>query len=294
MAKTAIEWTDKVWNPVTGCTKVSQGCKNCYAETIAGRFWAKQYPKNEDGSDRQFTNVRLHPERLDQPLKWKKPQKVFVNSMSDLFHKNVPFEFIAYVYGFMAVCPQHTFQVLTKRPERMLEFYEWSRSRYTWVEQPLDNVWVGVSVEDQANDWRIEYLLDTPAAVRFVSYEPALGPLDLNVKHALPCPCCKDTGWGKYRVRDLITGRSEIASGYDAVCDDCGASGVGAPRVDWVIAGCESGPKARPAELDWFRSLRDQCQAAGVPFFLKQMMVDGKMKKYPELDGKTWKEFPNA
>jgi protein gp37 len=288
---TKIEWTDEAWNPVTGCNKVSQGCKYCYAETIANRFWGA----------RKFTDVRCHPERLDKPLHWKKPRRIFVNSMSDLFHPDVPFEFILHVFEVTVNAKQHTFQILTKRPERMVEFFKWldepqnepAGAIFTtgW---PVPNVWLGVSVEDQSNDWRIEYLLDTPAAVRFVSYEPALGPLDLNVKHALPCPCCKDSGWGKYRVRDLITGRSEIASGYDAVCDDCGASGVGAPRIDWVIAGCESGPKARPAELDWFRSLRDQCVDAGVPFFLKQMVVDGKLTKMPELDGRVWDELPGG
>lgn len=191
---TSIEWTDDVWNPVTGCTKVSRGCKNCYAETWAGR-------RIGQWKDRPFTDVRCHPERLDQPLRWRKSRRVFVNSMSDLFHEDVPDEFIDKVFGVMALAPLHTFQVLTKRPERA-RAYLTARNDPTGVlpirrassefmaaaghptepwSMPLANVWLGVSVEDQATaDERIPLLLDTPAAVRFVSYEPALGPVDFG------------------------------------------------------------------------------------------------------------------
>jgi protein gp37 len=241
MANSSIEWTDKVWNPVTGCTKVSQGCKHCYAEGIAGRFFAKQYPPNADGSPRKFTDVRCHEERLDAPLHWRKPARIFVNSMSDLFHPDVPVEFIDRVFAMMALSPQHTFQVLTKRPQRMREFFA-GAGRGGGV----FNAWLGVSVEDQATaDARIPLLLQTPAAVRWISYEPALGPLD--VQQALT-----------YRRRDIPDG------------DDGGRFLAGIQGVDWVVCGGESGPHARPMHPDWARSMRDQCQAAGVPFFFKQ------------------------
>ena len=189
MASSKIEWTDETWNPVSGCEKVSEGCRNCYAETIAHRFWG----------DRPFTEVRCHPERLDAPVHWKKPRRVFVNSMSDLFHEDVPDEFIDKVFAVMALTPQHTYQVLTKRPERMrlycsgtdrpskvakaidvleqarniIECRQWVvETALTW---PLPNCWKGVSIEDQHTaDKRIPILLRTPAAVRWISAEPLL------------------------------------------------------------------------------------------------------------------------
>lgn len=264
MTKTSIEWADEVWNPVTGCNKVSQGCKHCYAETIANRFWATQYPPNEDGSPRKFTDVRVHPERLDDPLKWRKPRRVFVNSMSDLFHDDVPDSFIADVWFAMMQANKHTYMILTKRARRMAEVVQ---SLYPGESQPHANcrhIWLGVSVEDQATaDERIPLLLQTPAAVRFVSYEPALGPVDLNKKELI----CEAWSRGGYTIGTYL---------------------------DWVIMGGESGPGARPMHPDWARSVRDQCQAAGVPFFLKQMYVNGELAKMPELDGKVWDEFPEA
>jgi protein gp37 len=155
-----IEWTEMTWNPVTGCTKVSQGCKHCYAERLANRFWG----------ERKFTDVMVHPERLDQPMKWRKPRTIFVNSMSDLFQEEVPSSFIRSVFEVMASCPQHSFQVLTKRAARLAKL---SR-QLTWPE----NVWMGVSVEDERNVGRIEYLRRVPARVRFLSLEPLIGPLD--------------------------------------------------------------------------------------------------------------------
>lgn len=168
-----IEWTDKTWNPVTGCTKVSQGCKHCYAERLYERFHGK-------GS---FKNVTCHQDRLSQPLKWRKPAMVFVNSMSDLFHEDVPFDFIVEVFHIMSKCPQHTFQVLTKRADRMMEFMcEWIPNPYGTPFEPLPNVWFGVSVEDQkAANERIPFLKQVPAVVRFLSCEPLLGPLLLNM-----------------------------------------------------------------------------------------------------------------
>jgi len=284
MAKTSIEWATDSWNPTTGCTKVSQGCKHCYAETIANRFWAKQYPPNEDGSPRKFTDVRVHPECLEDPLKWRKPRRVFVNSMSDLFHEDMPLEFILRVWITMAEASRHTFLILTKRPDRMNRFVnEWLPGAFglatmslKLLDKPLPNVWLGVSVEDQKTaDERIPILLQTPAAVRFVSYEPALGPVDFKLG---PYPPCKHVGCYHH---------------ISHPCEGCGRK-LGRLPLDWIIMGGESGPDARPMHPDWARSVRDQCQAAGVPFFFKQMMIDGKLIKMPELDGKAWKEFPDA
>jgi protein gp37 len=247
MTKTTIEWCDEVWNPVTGCQKVSAGCKNCYAERIASRFWGA----------RKFTDVMIHPERLDAPKRWKKPHRVFVNSMSDLFHPTVPFDFIGDVYDEMICHPKHTFIVLTKRPQRMLEFSNW----YGLMPEAT-NVWLGVSVENQqAADERIPLLLQTPAAVRFVSVEPMLGPVNL----------------GNFLCKDYSEGRLTLGR-----------------YLDWVIAGCESGPGARPFSMDWARDLRDQCVSANVPFFFKQGRVNGEIVKMPELDGQTWAQYPEA
>jgi protein gp37 len=247
MTKTKIDWADEVWNPTTGCRKVSEGCRNCYAERIASRFWG----------ERKFTDVRCHPERLDQPLRWKKPRRVFVDSMSDLFHEDVPDDFIVTVWMRMISCPQHTFIILTKRPKRMAKLVP--QIFYNLIEDQVNiqhNVWLGVSVEDQKTaDERIPWLLKTPAAVRLVSVEPMLWPVIVPMQL-----------WDFNLVGE----------------------------VDWVIAGCESGPNARPAEIDWFRSLRDQCVGAGVPFFLKQMKVNGKLVHMPELDGRVWAQYPGS
>lgn len=252
MGKTKIEWTDKVWNPVTGCTKVSAGCKNCYAE----RIFQRPYP------GRAFTDVRTHPERLDQPLHWRKPCRIFVNSMSDLFHEAIAPIFLGKIFGLMAEAHWHTFQILTKRPKWM---EEWSREvmhypegdrhrrpEYGWP----PNVWLGVSVEDQKTaDERIPLLLQTPAAVRWVSYEPALGPVDF-------------TCWLH----------------NSDVCER---------NLGWIVAGGESGPQARPSHPDWFRSARDQCQVAGVPFFMKQITERGKKIPFEQFPVELQvREFP--
>lgn len=232
--KTGIEWTEATWNPVTGCTKVSAGCKHCYAE----RDWARlQHLPAYAG--RAFTDVATHADRLDQPLRWQRPRRIFVNSMSDLFHADIHDDFIGMVFRTMARAPQHTFQVLTKRPERMQFLMTHPRMR-GFVDDvapwPLPNVWLGVSVEDQeAADERIPLLLQTPAAVRWVSAEPLLGPVDLS-SHLM---CL------------------------------CGMCGGDAP-LRWVVVGGESGPKARPMHPQWARDLRDQCAAASVPFLFKQ------------------------
>lgn len=284
MGKTGISWTDETWNPTKGCSRTAptgsnqSGCGDssgggCYAEEQAGRIvrMSKGKPCAYDGLVRltakgyRWTGkVTLAPDALALPLSWRKPRRIFVNSMSDLFHEALSNEQIAAVFGVMAACPQHTFQVLTKRARRMREWFEWveceSRHRGDWtiphwqiVEEeaieivenlpataagrswPLPNVWLGVSVENQAAaDERIPDLLATPAAVRFLSCEPLLGPVTLH-----------EDGL------DWLT--SEHMRG-----------------VDWVIAGCESGKRARECDVDWLRSLRDQCASASVPFFLKQ------------------------
>lgn len=168
MAQTKIEWTDRVWNPVTGCMKISSGCKNCYAETISKRFWG----------DRKFSDIICHEDRLQEPYHWKKPQKVFVNSMSDLFHEEVDFDFIDKVFQVMYAKTKHTFQILTKRPKRMLEYI--SGNAFLRI-SPLPNVWLGVSIENQetANE-RILSLLKTPAKIRWVSAEPLLESIDIE------------------------------------------------------------------------------------------------------------------
>ena len=241
--KTKINWADRVWNPVTGCTKVSEGCRNCYAETMAKRFW----------KDRKFSDVQYNPEKLFQPLSWKKPSRVFVNSMSDLFHKDVPFTVILNIWRVMMDSKKHTFMILTKRPERMIEFIKWLNIT---DDEKQSNIWLGVSVEDQKTaDERIPLLLSTPAAVRFVSCEPLLGPVDF---------------W-KFATREETFG---------SMYDHRGSYGIypGLPPepikyhegIDWVIVGGESGPGARPMHPDWARSIRNQCVDAGVPFFFKQ------------------------
>lgn len=253
--KTGIAWTDSTWNPVRGCSKVSAGCKNCYAETFAERWRGIPGHAFEHGFD-----LRLVPEALELPLRWRRPRRIFVNSMSDLFHEGVPDAYVDRVFGVMAACHQHTFQVLTKRPARMREYLSGDRrldwayaaalgddqvfDRIAYRDGPLPNVWLGVSVEDQrAADERIPELLATPAAVRFLSCEPLLGPVSL---------------WAFLggKIRDEALG----ALGSPQV-----------PGVDWVIVGGESGPGARPCDVAWVRDLVGQCKAAGVPAFVKQL-----------------------
>lgn len=268
--RTGIEWTDATWNPLRGCSSVSEGCRNCYAERVAARFSGPGQPYE-----------RLAATALDHPLHWRKPRRICVNSMSDLFHQDVSDEWIDRVFAAMALAPQHQFQVLTKRPGRMLEYIarrdDQGRvpaldyavliavtGQYTtpaidlrcgW---PLPNVWLGTSVKDQPTaDARIPHLLATPAAVRFVSAEPLLGPVDLTA-YMFGAHQTEETDW-------------------------C------ARRLDWLIVGGESGPGARPMHPDWARSLRDQCAAASVPFFMKQMA-----REAPIPDDLMVRKFPDA
>lgn len=229
MSQTNIEWADAVWNPVTGCSKLSAGCQHCYAEAFAHRQMGAW-------KGRAFTDVRCHEDRLAQPSHWKKPRRVFVNSMSDLFHPNVPAEFIGRVFNVMGRTPQHNFQVLTKRPDRMRDVL---RAYYATLElDPFAHVWLGVSVENQETaDTRIPALLDTPAALRFVSCEPLLGPIDLS--NALPV---------------------ETIGGVEME-----------PWLNWIIVGGESGPHARTCRIEWIEALIAQANSASVPLFVKQL-----------------------
>jgi protein gp37 len=315
-AKSNIEWTDATWGPTVGCTKVSAGCDHCYAETLVNRFAG-----SNSGFPNRFDVMTIRGEAtLTLPLKWRKPKMVFVNSLSDPFHADVPDEFIAEVWAVMSLAPRHTFQILTKRHARMRSLtssflfrimVNAARMRRGYPvlpdsppngpSWPLRNVWLGVSVENQQwADIRIPALLDTPAAVRFLSCEPLLGPVEL---------------WLDITRMPLGKKRSEL--------------------LHWVIVGGESGPGARPMHPDWARLLRDQCTAAGVPFLFKQwgnwvpittggvrlgdvcMSPDGdtytvdqdyicahnesdggwlrnvgKKAAGRELDGRTWDEFP--
>jgi protein gp37 len=303
MDNSKIEWTDATWQPITGCTLVSEGCRNCYAATLAATR-LKNHPSrkglarvNANGEAKFTGEVRLNEQWLDQPLRWRKPRMIFVCAHGDLFHEAVPDEWIDRVFAVMALASQHTFQVLTKRPERARDYLagrtirpstsnELTRLAHifdaadkvvaygNWAtfDLPLPNVWLGTSVEDQATaDARIPHLLATPAAVRFVSAEPLLGWLDLTA----------------IDMRGLwlntLTGEME----------DRGAVQSG---LDWVIVGGESGPKARvwPDFENAARSLRDQCQAARVSFFMKQMAGQRKSSMPQIPDDLLIREFPDA
>jgi protein gp37 len=281
--KTKIEWATDTWNPVVGCTIVSPGCTNCYAMRFAGArldgspkapHYAGTTMRSKAGA--VWTGkVALAPEHiLTAPLRWRRPRMIFVNSMGDLFHEAVPDEWIDQVFAVMALSPQHTFQVLTKRAERMraylVQFRQEGRhvvsdrvtsrdrrdgNRFLLLERdqcwPLPNVWLGVSAEDQRRaEERIPHLLATPAAVRFVSAEPLLAQVNLHWMH-VPGTNGLDALHGE--TEELETGRI-----------------VRGPRLDWIIVGGESGPSARPMHPDWARSIRDQCAAAGTAFLFKQ------------------------
>ena len=231
----AIEWTEATWNPTTGCDRTSPGWDNCYALTLAKRLKAMGSSKYQADGDPRTSGpgfrLTIHDDALEIPRSWRTPRMIFVNSMSDLFHPDVPFEFIERVFAVMAETPRHTFQVLTKRSKRLAEV----GSRLAWP----PNVWMGVSVESAGYAFRLNHLRSVDAAVRFVSAEPLLGPLnDLDLD-----------------------------------------------GIDWLIAGGESGPSARPMESKWVRSLRDQCDDAGVAFFFKQWGGRTPKAGGRELDG---------
>jgi protein gp37 len=250
----SIEWTQSTWNPVTGCTKISPGCKHCYAETFAERWRGIPDHPYEQGFD-----LKLWPRRLELPLTWKVPRMIFVNSMSDLFHKDVPDSFVSSVFEVMELASWHTFQLLTKRTER---FAQWTQKTFHGGGEPAKekkrwptNVWAGASVESQEYVDRIEDLIRVPADIRFLSVEPLLSPVKIKVS--------------------LLK------------------------RIHWVIVGGESGPKARPMDPEWVREVRDQCLAAKIPFFFKQWGVydsrgqrRSKKRSGRVLDGRTWNQMP--
>lgn len=307
---TTIEWTERTWNPVRGCSRVSPGCDHCYAMGQAHRYAGPGKPY--DG----LTTIRrgkvdwagravFVPGQLDVPLRRRKPTTWFVNSMSDLFHESLMNEEIAAVFGVMAACPQHTFQILTKRTKRMRAWFEWAQGAFTEQQRgivaapntcramldaayeygvskavlqpawdrfaetdpwPLPNVWLGASAEDQQRaDERIPLLLETPAAVRFVSAEPLLGPIDLKRYAAWP--------WFCERCQVVPESNAET----HLHCHDEGR--VVRRTIDWVIVGGESGPGARPCDVAWIRSIVEQCKTAGVAAFVKQL---GSLPVFPQ------------
>lgn len=369
---TNIEWTDRSWQVTHGCEKIAAGCRNCYAIRDAHRMAGHPNPKisgPRQGLTRKVGDlidwtgvVRPAPENLDKPLRWRKPQRIFVNSNSDLFHKDVPFEFIAAVYGVMAACPHHTFQVLTKRPERMREFFEWverhelcveSKAQYGFIdgvnavsdvmirhffksqpglgrinfeveppEWPLPNVWHGVSVATQADaDKNIPVLLQVPSAIRFVSAEPLVSEvylqqnwlrasthqhLRLDIAGALqnkhfrgfmedgkPMP---ESAVKLELERRFAAGEKYFPMGdCPEFSTETGCPGHRNPALDWVIVGGESGPGARPFDIAWARSIIQQCKAAGVPVFIKQLgsrleanFYDECRDDWEELHGGEW------
>ena len=233
MSQSSIEWTEMTWNPTTGCNKVSAGCKYCYAEIMTRRLMAMGIDKYKDGF-----KVRTHEDSLNTPFEWKKPKIVFVNSMSDLFHPEVPLNFIKKVFHVMNETPQHTYQVLTKRADRLFELHQ----QFNWTK----NIWMGVSVEDDRVTSRIDYLRRTNAKTKFLSCEPLIGPLPkMNLK-----------------------------------------------KIDWLIAGGESGRTPRPMHADWVLDIQEQCAKNKVAFFFKQWGGTNKKKAGRELNGKTFSEMP--
>ena len=257
--KSNIQWTDASWNPITGCTKVSKGCKYCYAETWAKRHFG-EFSKDKA---RKFTQVQRHEDKLLIPLKWKKPLKIFVNSMSDLFHEKVPFEFIDKVFAVMALCEDHTFQILTKREDRMFEYFAnyyrdsfieanaqriyhkvYGKDSNVWtaIHLPLKNVWMGVSVEDQENlIKRLPKLLQVPAAIRWLSLEPLLAPITFL-----------DEGGLGVVFENLLTGLRPFENN------------LGTP-IDWVVIGAESGFHAREMKTEWALDIINECKYSQVP-----------------------------
>lgn len=275
MSGTRIEWTDRTLELVSGCTKVSTGCKNCYAERLANGRLNRFYPHG-------FGDIRIHPERFELPLRWQKPSRIFVCSRSDLFHEAVPYEFLMDAFEVMAQAEHHIFQVLTKRPERMWAFLRelYNTDLAPPGASPYPNIWLGVSVENQETaKERIPLLVETPAPVHFLSAEPLLGPLDLR-QWLLRCICGEkyfDDGCG----------------GHHHYCPVSRHNFFYKPGLDWVIVGAESGTRARWMDENWVRSIRDHCRAASVPFFYKQKLVNGNKVSLPELDGQVWAQLPS-
>jgi protein gp37 len=276
---TGIQWTEAVWNPTTGCDRVSPGCDHCYALTMAKRLKGMGQAKYQRDGDPKTSGpgfgLTVHPDALAVPLRWRKPRKVFVNSMSDLFHESVSATFIAAVFDVMRQTPQHTYQILTKRHARMRSLARTAAFGEGW---PLPNVWLGVSVEDQKwADIRIPALLQTPAAVRFLSCEPLLGPVKLPFIEEYDGCTCGTGPAGYYGMHEHGCG-TEPGPAWD--------------RLHWVIAGGESGSGARPCELGWLRHLRNQCAEVGVPIFVKQLGAVLGRQHDAGPHGADWDQWP--
>lgn len=290
---TAIGWTDMTWNPVHGCSKVSTGCKNCYAETLSLRYGHTTAPWTARNAEQ---NVMLKPHKLREPLSkakpWDQPCMVFVNSMSDLFHEQIPYEYIGRVFRVMEKASRHTFQVLTKRPERMAEAMADLYACGLGFGEPLPNVWLGVSIENRKWVGRADVLRATPAAVRFISAEPLLGPLYMP--------------WVEREVCE-VDGRTYLASQVSGTvdrtwfeerlewADDFEGPELDLADIDWLIVGGESGAGHRPMQTQWATDLREAAKAQGTAFFMKQAggpRPGTAMEDLPE--GLRVREFPRA
>ncbi|AZO04555.1 phage Gp37/Gp68 family protein [Mesorhizobium sp. M2A.F.Ca.ET.043.02.1.1] len=334
--KSPIEWTDATWNPIVGCSIATAGCTHCYAMKMAARIEAMGGAPHYAGTTKKVNGnavwtgkLALAPERiLTQPLRWKEPRRIFVNSMGDLFHEDVPEEWIDQTFAVMAVTPHHTYQPLTKRADRMRRYLSDPATKHrvydlvcnlvierqiqvvliapgmderqappglrVYLDQwPLPNVWLGVSAERQQEaDERIPELLATPAAIRFVSAEPLLGPIDFrNLRQYNP----QGEPWID-GLRGLVTHGGYLARS-PAECSLNTRTQITPPELpslDWIIVGGESGPDARPMHPAWARSIRDQCAAAGVPFFFKQWGGVRSKASGRLLDDREWNEFPRG
>jgi len=317
VAKSSIEWCDSTWSPVRGCTRVSEGCRNCYAEHIAARFSGPGLPyeglaRRTEQGPRWTGEVRLIQDALKQPIRWRTPKRIFVNPMSDLFHEKLSDSDIDEVFGVMWACRYlgrgddvytgHVFQVLTKRPARMYYYLTQHRGELArrWAYAAVTHgggnnpdllfdsiasdrgvhprIWLGVSCENQDTlNERARVLSQTPAAVRFVSCEPLLGPVDLS-------------HWvfdRERQIRLLMNGPAKLNRDQ--------ADDLTMVSLDWVIAGSESGPGARPMEERWVRAIKEQCVRARVPFFYKQALNErGDKISLPLLDGTQWSQFPEV
>lgn len=309
-----IEWTEATWNPIVGCSIVSKGCTNCYAMTMAARIEAISAAVGRDthyaGTTKRVNSntvwtgkLALAPDHiLTAPLRWKKPRRIFVNSMGDLFHEDATDEWIDRCFAVMALAPQHTFQILTKRPARMLDYFDAGRSftvgkrafnRTSFeIAWPLPNVWLGVSAEDQVTaDERIPLLLDTPAAVRFVSFEPLLGPI------------AAIENFGRINIQlpknptPPVNGPLDRDMTIGEIVTKLGGHIEQGPRIHWAIVGGESGSDARPFHTEWATSLIDQCRAAEVAVFVKQLgshvIQNGERRIKKDRKGGDWSEWPH-